>query len=348
VYKTLEEFVDALRPYIPLEIVSETALKTLRSLTHDIPGELAELICFETRLNTEADKDRADLIFLVDRHQRNFVANADFSTFKNPIWLRLQRLARLLADPTSPLFDGVTDFWIEFDGVADRLTVPSMYLTLPIPADSTYMGGLSYEFPSWVFDTALPILMDRDLPTLVRQQLEQCIAALPPKSVVLHVGMMLGRGDTRVRLVILGLDNHSLRPYLDRIGWQGSTTVIEGLYDCYSGFVDQICHYIDVGETISPYLGIDFQLNDIFSRQQRRWESLIDQLVADKWCTSEKATAFLASFGGTQTHVMYLSNPIYLLRMPMLTKFNYYPNQPLESKGYLLCRQQDRDRIKSM
>ncbi|MBF0543917.1 MAG: terpene cyclase/mutase family protein [Candidatus Riflebacteria bacterium] len=182
-----------------------------------------------------------------------------------------------------------------------------------------------------------------------KEILTQCIEALPPTARLCHLGLMLGRPGTPIRLIIEGIPCDEFVSYLNRTGWQGSKTNVQQQIDALFTHVDRIRLALTIGDTLMTTLGLECFVGQPWNNDPR-WKCVFDMLQKEHLCTEQQRCKVLAwpgaltpfSVKGTWPHSLMLSA---LTRSPQEIgwidcrishiKITHYDNEPPVAKVYL-------------
>ena len=324
-----------------------------------LPGNLAyNTFGFECRLGEE--NPRAD--FLV--HARaswgrdslsglNPTGSLPGYLMEDPVWHRVQAFGANWAGPASPLYAALDNVWLEFDvdGPSGDIPRPSVFFGLPANGLEGDDFEQALEGARETTVEALRLLSGTELSPRVLETLTGCFRALSPPGHIFQVGLMMSRGADAVRLCVqLGTLERAVE-YLAGVDWPGSVTDLQDVLGPVARIVDRVSVDIDAGETVHPKVGLECYFDG--NRQpgtEPRWEVLLDHLVANNLCTSEKRKALLAYPGYADERTANVPWPEAPLRASRLlggrsfstfvrslhhVKISYQPDEPPEAKAYL-------------
>jgi hypothetical protein len=321
------DYLRVVTPYLPHALISPEVLLCISRIAHDLPP--TSLIGFESRLASPAPTvDFAVGITAASGSREVFAGGKTGVDLPAPrsadrAWQRFHTFAAQCADPASRFHDEVSTVWLEWDvdAAAERAPVPNV------------LFGIKAKDPQSLAEIGLHCLMSRPLSPPIRDKLAQCFAALPPQSHIFQVGVMLARHIDGVRVCVYPVQVEQIGEYLAQIGWTGPANVVADVLGPFCAFATNIALDVDVGERVSPKIGIECYLDDRRrARVEPGWMAFLDHLVAQGMCTAAKRDALLA-WPGTQ-HTSQFIWPSIFIRGLNHIKLVYQPGRPLEAKAY--------------
>ena len=131
---------------------------------------------------------------------------------------------------------------------------------------------------------------------------ERVWAAMAGEGTVAHAGVMPGRGQGTIRLIMQGVRNANVAGMLERLQWNGdSSLAVSALSDLEGLVKPQAGLSIDVtAQGVSPRLGLElFRPIDWYQTDRAGWKLLFDRLVEKDWCLHTKADG-LAEWPGVE------------------------------------------------
>ncbi|MCA1995340.1 MAG: hypothetical protein LDL41_25330 [Coleofasciculus sp. S288] len=301
----LADYLKLVIPYASADIISPETWLHISTLARVLPSAITSFFGFECRLGIE--EAHADFLICADALDagRKILAGDNYPIklpsflMENPIWINLCNFSNSWATPTSPLYENVRNVWLEFDidGPPTAIPIPSCFFgPEPIYSATSTSNRSSYE---WVTQTALKLLLNKDLPSQLEQNLFNCFDRLPNEAYVFQIGVMLARSSDLVRICIRDISPDQLLEYLTQINWMGSTSELKVYLTQLSRLTDRIDLDIDVGEVIRPKIGLECYFNKQ-PKFEPRWQSFLDYLVAMDLCLPKKREALLAYPGYTR------------------------------------------------
>lgn len=206
-------------------------------------------------------------------------------------WERVRSLCETWATATSSLHDGISELWLEIDiptgscpepaGLTDL--VPSVFAVLE-PTDAVASLAIAREL--------IETLADRSSVEGLGAALARCASPCQPPARLSHVGLMLGRTATSMRVHISALPLRALVHYLSAIPWPGDAAEARSLAGMLLDHGDSLALCLDVVGDVLPRLGLE-----CFFAQNHgldpRWPKLLGRLTALGLSSSEKADALL-------------------------------------------------------
>ncbi len=321
------DYLGVVAPYLPHTLVSSEVLLCISRIAHDLPP--TSLIGFESRLASPAPTVDFAVGITAPFGSREMFAGSktgvDLSAPRSadPAWQHFHNFSTEWADPASRFHNEIGTVWLEWDldAAAERAPVPNV------------LFGIKATEPQRLAEMVLHCLMGRPLLPPTRDKLAQCFAALPPQSHVFQVGVMLARHIDGVRVCVYPVQVEQIGEYLAKIGWTGPADKVADVLAPFCAFATNIALDVDVGERVSPKIGIECYLDDRRrARVEPGWTAFLDHLVAQGMCTAAKRDALLA-WPGTQ-HTSQFIWPSVFIRGLNHIKLVYQPGRPLEAKAY--------------
>ena len=142
-------------------------------------------------------------------------------------------------------------------------------------------------------EQALELLREAPLRSAARRSLAVCFDACPDGAEVSHIGVMLGRAETRLRVNIRGLPVGGMSSYLDAVGWSPANGGVAALATELIAYADRVILCLDVAGDIGPRVGLEAALDPQPSRRAR-WAALVRELVRKGLCDAAKGESLLA------------------------------------------------------
>jgi hypothetical protein len=188
-------------------------------------------------------------------------------------WRRLPALCR------SQLVNGhFEDLWLELDNT-DRAGTPPVSI----------FGRMPAALPRASRASAIEGVLAAcgvDSSAAQRAALARCLEACPPEGRPSHLGVMLGRPGTPVRLVFDGIDRDGFSAFLARAGFPGSAAAAQRCADALFANVDRIRLALTLGECLEPVLGLECFVGRP-GESDPRWRCALDLLVRKRLCSRE-------------------------------------------------------------
>lgn len=348
-------YLHTIEPHISTDLISLDNYSEIKKLAGIFTGDLTSFFGFETRLHS--DLNRSDYLFAVsskngERERLHHLLHSGTIPdhyFSHPAWQRIRSLVDLWADPQSALHHNIKGLWFEFDTAQtdQEIPLPGIFIhTAPIRIDSPE-EKTKY---SWLIDTALPTLAGDILPPSITQHLYTAFEQLPSNAVVFQVALMLSRGETGVRIVVMRLDPADIVSYLQTIGWTGNAKKLQALIDESSSYTSRINVQIQISEHgIEPKIGLECNfLHDQF-HVETKWTAFLDYLITNNLCLPEKKALLLDFAGVDQEDPAYdfsftsyqvaakIHETTYskaLVRYLNHIKINFHADSSVEAKAY--------------
>ncbi|MBD2387082.1 hypothetical protein [Cylindrospermum sp. FACHB-282] len=300
---SLGNYLATLAPYIPSQLISNENINNIQKIAQVIPSAITTFFGFECQLGIQ--KAQADFLICLDASEagRKILGEDDYVVklpdflMQHHIWNRIYEFGKHWNNDTSALYEKVNNMWLEFD-VDDShpdIPVPSCFFgPQPVYAPAhTYSDTPAYLYPhTWISQIALKLLLKQDLSSAVEHQLFQCFDLLPKNAYVFQVGVMLARKSDAVRICIRNISPEEILNYLEQLNWSGSIEQLSIILNELSSLVTRIDLDLDIGEVISPKIGLECYFEKQ-PKQEPKWQLFLDYLVDVGLCISEKRDALL-------------------------------------------------------
>ena len=285
--------------YRPELFVDAASLARMVRLGAALPGASTAFFGFECRLGGAPPEP--DFLVCVTRDDDGAAALAAgleaAPPGPDPFWGRLAGFCRRWAGPDGPWRDVVSNIWLEFDlaGTVEG-DVP------PVPAIFTgtdaLVSGADHATIDLVSD-ALDALAGAGPSMRRRAALRRVVDALPPGGSVFQLGVMLSRGDDRVRACVSGLGGAALDQYLAALGLPDP----DGARAALLAAVEPVCAEVRVGldateDGIGSRVGFECYGGER-PEDGPRWLALLDWLQARGLASQAEVDALMA-WGGLQ------------------------------------------------
>ncbi|WP_437291952.1 hypothetical protein [Sorangium sp. So ce406] len=336
---TLEQIFGRIRSRVPAALVTPAAWESVLRAARRLPPAVS-CTYLECRLGRDAaEVDLGASITAAEGRsilQAASPAGSRFCGDEAAIWGRVQELARVWADPASPLHDRVPVMWLELDSGElnrDRL-MPSVLLCVD---PSLARGGASPDAIGHGLDdcapslqAALSALLSEPIAPQARAALHRCFEALPAGGRIVHVGFMVTRQPAVLKLFV-ALEREQVLGYLRAIRWPGSLAEAFSMLATFGAGPDAFRLDLTIGAGLLPSLGLEFA-----SRRGRDPDrrALIDRCVDQGLCTPEKRDALISWPGTTDEAIPGYARPARLSRWIDM-KIVHRPPEPLQAKAYL-------------
>ena len=207
---------------------------------------------------------------------------------------RLAELCAAWQQPGSLQARTMSELWLEYDaGGSQAAPTPSVFVGL----QHHYLARREAQR---VVAALLHGLRSNTAATQFAA-IDRCFDACPDGAAVSHLGVMLGRQGTAVRLNVKRLRPLQIAPYLRAIGWPGAPAEAEALVNWLAPSVDRVTLCIDVADQVLPTLGLECACVGP-AASARGWADLLAALEAHDLCTAGQREALL-QWPGTTTPV---------------------------------------------
>jgi hypothetical protein len=336
--------------YRPEPFVDAASLARMIRLGRSLPGAATAFFGFECRLGGAPPE--ADFLVCVGRDDGGPAALAagleNAPPGPSPFWGRLAAFCRRWTDPGEPWHDLVSNVWLEFDlaGTADNETppVPAIFI-----GTKALVAGAGHATADRISD-ALDALAGSGPSLSRRVALHRVLDALPAGGSVFQLGVMLSRGDDRVRACVSGLAAPALDRYLTTLGLPDP----DGSRAAFLADVGPVCAEIRAGldataDGIGPRVGFECYGGDTGPR----WLALLHWLHQSGLASHTEIQALLAWEGLQHSRLLRDNWPAWtdghparpseggagaLWRSLNHVKVTLDPALPMAAKAYLASR----------
>ncbi len=207
-------------------------------------------------------------------------------------------LAEQANDPQGLLSEGDGGVILEYDlaGISSGQPAPPGIFIVPRDVQNESDTGRLLGDPE-LLAAALWAVSGRTPDANVLQQIRKVYQAMPPTGAVSQAGIMPGRGQRAVRLIIKAGSCGDAVEMLERLQWGGSTEEAVAVYESLEEMTrPDVTLSVDVtAQGVSPRLGLEFyrpvEWHDL---DHSGWNRLTDRLEKRGWCLSEKAVGLKA------------------------------------------------------
>lgn len=351
--RSLAGTLDALRPHLPVALVSAAAFDRARAAVDHLEPEVTNGTYFECRL--QSGSPRVDLVVIVNLDGGRRLAatggrRSAGALHEPPGWGSLLALCRQWTTSDPALRDLIDHIWLEYDvehGPSRHEAVPTapgVFCSLR----RSHRRACSAPALCRKVLSALEALTGRLASYTVRECLSDCCARLPLESGMPHVGFMAGRKVPAIRVCIAKLPAADAAHFLAATAGIGGGTVAEivrlaSLPDGPGGplYIPMLHLDMDERHGFVARVGMERQfpwICQLTGRLGAGEHTLLDVLTARGLCTRDKRDALLEWPGRS---VAMMPHEIWwsvVERRVNHVKFVYEPESGVEAKGYLFAR----------
>jgi Prenyltransferase and squalene oxidase repeat len=282
---TLAAAFDVVRSKLPAALVAppiQTELQRLAGMLAPLPRA-----GFEVRLGACPDVDVQQWLTASGDEPRRLREHLSRQGWDSPATRGLERFLSDWGDPTHHLHDEIGELWLEFDrgaaGPPDELPPLSLFAGL-----NDIGGRDGLELAASFLDAVAPA----ERPALWMANLERCFAGCPKGAFVSHIGLMLERPVSFLRVNVKRLEPDALPSYLHQVGWRGPLDEAVRAMSRIRPLVDGVTTCLDVGSQVSGRLGLECTIEGQ-PPSNPRWAGFLDTLVEWDLCTGAKRDALL-------------------------------------------------------
>jgi ubiquinone/menaquinone biosynthesis C-methylase UbiE len=194
----------------------------------------------------------------------------------------LATLAARWADPADAWHKQIVELWLEWDRPSGARAPSQPAVFVGLWPERTRQAEAREAV-----DSVVALLLE-DVPRSWLDRLARCFDA-PEPAIVSHVGVMLSRPGTPLRVNVKRLQRDTLTPYLEAVGWPGDTSALATQIAPLWSATDGMTACLDITADVAPALGLE-----LIVKGRERWEDLLDLLVDSGWCEPDKRSALLA------------------------------------------------------
>lgn len=280
----LAESLELVTPSLAPELVSAATVGALTNLAQSLPP--IHRAGFECRLR--AGDQRVDFQQGIPRGDEEPARLVACSERREAAWERIYRFAQRWAAPGDVVHRAVSHLWLEFDLLGSNdsrgaSSVPSVFAVLDPAARDQALG----DIPA-VLGT---LVGEREVASLASVVARLCHACRG-RAWVSHIGVMLGRPVSAVRIHVNDIALRDLGNFLQRINWSGDAAEVEWAAQLLFDHGDYVVLCLDILGELTSSAGLE-----CFFAQQHgvdpRWRPLLERLTGLGLCAPDKAKALL-------------------------------------------------------
>ena len=346
--RSFADTLATLSVYFPESLASSYSFADLLHVAEHFPALSFKMAGFESKLWT--DVPSLDLALCISNNSLRPLSDAEKSFIirqelvKGKTWRNIRDFVSDWLKAESELGNRIHFIWFEFDldGNLSENLLPAIFLNIdgfgdqPEPA-RTLPGSKPIELGdiSWV-KNMIERLQGKPVSAKTMQNLLLCQKHLCPGSEINYLGFMASRSADILRVNVTGLSGEQLIEYLYKLESTALIEKVKGFLDCTRQYWDYLVLALDVGQVISPKIGIEFRLhnNEIDLSAQHRWHPFLDHLVEQDLCTDAKRDG-LVNWSGKSREIF---DPV-LFRFVVHRYIHYLkavfePGYSVKMKGY--------------
>ena len=299
-HSSFGEFLADLRSLFPSALVGGSGWERLLALTHQLPVHVIEnRFGFEFALS---DPDPAADFCVVPPPGSGlaefYVRQGELAPSESAEAALGAFLAEQAKDPQALLADGGGGVILEYDLAGISTDLPASPGIFIVPRDMQDESGREKLFgeperlaaalwsvAGWTPDEA------------ILRQMQRIYRLMPPIAPVSQAGILPGRTQRAVRLIIGAKSSEDAADMLARLGWSGSLADVAAVCESMAELARQgVSLSVDVtAQGISPRLGLEFHRPAAWHELDHSgWNRLIDRLEERGWCLPEKARGLKA------------------------------------------------------
>ena len=332
------ELLLGIAPALPSALIGSRFVQRSVRVARALPP-IADAIGFECRLR--ASTGRVDLGVSIPSPRRWLTMSPRIPAWPAS-WARIAAFFERWRDPRSRLPKWIPFVFFEFDmdDSGASVPVPSTFLSLDAPLRDGSVSGLQRRLPVRAVPElaaateALRLLLGRRLTRRIGTALRNCFTALSPSAHVLHVGAMLGRPTSALR-VSVGLFTDDLHAYLGAIGWRTWSAALEREVRALAP--ERVHCELDVGARVGSTLGLVLA-HAGSSNGDRTWDAVLEDLAVRGLCSRKKAETLLEWPTATTERLGPSGHPHRVERRISHVKVVCDENGATEAKAYITVR----------
>lgn len=312
----LQDVLRALRPRIPESLLAGAGWDRLLQRVGDLPAEAARQCGFELKLDDPAPAADFSVVVTPGAVGRHFRArSSDPAAASTETWL-----GDYLAGRSEPL-DWLLLAYDIVDVADGRQVSPAVYFRSGAALPS---GGPAFE-PDRLADTLGQIAGAGANDGFERRALTRAFKALPHRAAVVFAAAAPDRAPGSVRLVVAEIPESQLGPFLEKLEWPGSISVVSQLLSRMRDVSDRYMLAFDMTASGAlPRLGLEMYPKIPFVADYSAlllswlkttgadWSRLAGHLVDMSLCLPAKADGLLSWPGQAR---LFGDDGIYLLHM---------------------------------
>lgn len=280
----LAESLELVTPSLAPELVPAATVGALTKLAQTLPP--IHRAGFECRLR--AGDQRVDFQQGIPRGDEEPGRLVACLEQRGAAWERIYRFAQRWAAPDDVVHRAVSHLWLEFDLLASEdpervSSAPSAFAVLDSAARKHALGGIP---------TVLGTLVGDEEAASLGRVVDGLRRACCGRAWVSHIGVMLGRPLSGLRIHVNDTALRDLRGFLQRINWVGDAAQVESAARLLLDYADSLVLCLDVVGELTSSAGLE-----CFFAQRHgvdpRWRPLLERLTALDLCAPEKTEALL-------------------------------------------------------
>lgn len=316
-------YINTIVPGLPDGIISAEASARLSKLAALFSDFAASEYIMESCLN--AEDAEVDFSFRVLTEEKECLGDGVKRIHFSPLaadatWLRI-------IDFVNYWPQDIEDIWLEmdYDEYEKQIPLPCFFFNA-----ERVVKNRNVDYA--LLFAALRLLLSDAQVDLLRDNLVNVIDLLPPDAGLFQIGTMLARNSDRVRIFTNELSREQTLDYLAAIGWTGSFTRLEELFNLLHGYSDgqYILDFDVTEEGISSKIGINFGLKD-----KPALPAFLDNLVACQLCTDSKKRGVLTWSGSQGSFLGSDYGFTAMIKDISHFKASYSPDEGVKVKAYL-------------
>ncbi|MDD3852440.1 MAG: hypothetical protein PHD40_02140 [Syntrophomonadaceae bacterium] len=319
----IKQYLDGIGTTLPLEIISQETRQKIDRIAVCFKDFAASEYIMETSLTSEIAQVDFSLRVLTEEKEclLNGLQSSYFASMAgDDSWIRV-------ADFIKHWSNDIEDIWLEmdYDEYDQQIPQPCFFFNA-----SQIKSGSVIDFDLLLLSLK-PLLENEQLKT-IPPNIQFVMQQLPSEVGLFQVGMMLARTNDQVRIFTAELSREQTQDYLSRIGWVGSFSRLNDLFELVDQYSDgQYILDFDVSsQGVSKKIGINFGLG-----KNQMLLSFLENLEEHQLCTDVKKRGVMAWSGSEGCYLGPEYGFTAIIKDISHFKVSLLPEEELGVKAYL-------------
>lgn len=318
---------------LPSELVAAGALTTARVMAESLP-DVMSAYGLEMRLN--APPGQLDLAGAVRQRDGASSAVSQFlhktastNGLEEHSWRRLEGFFTDWSNPNSPMHEAISHVWLEYDlgDVPAAVSYPGMFFAFN---EKTFWCN-EEKAEAVIHQSLQHLLGDSNLAQKRARQLLNLRRELPKGSEIVHLGVMLSRGENSVRMVFRPGSADAVTSFLESVAWRGSMAAIRDTIVAFQPFASPSLVHIEVGDELSSRADVEYRTAGM---KREGCHELLNILVRRGLCCPLKQAGLETWIGWSFSEWLQIA-PAVIWRTLHHLKLSFKKNRDPIAKAYL-------------
>jgi hypothetical protein len=280
---------------------------------------------------------KSEIIYLLKHWEKQKLVPL-FNGNKN--WEKIYKFCSKWEERGSIINEKISDIWFEFDNYQMNLKLPgACFFFSSRNIHKRNIADWKIIDTDWLLESALAILINEYLSEGIKKKVKKCIDALPKNGALFQVGVMLARGFNNsndrnfIRLcTCMKIDDYMI--YLNSIGWNGPIEYLINNLNIIKKYTDAVFIDIDVGEKISPHIGLECCYRQDINMNERL-NKFLNHLINKGLCLKEKSAIITKWIESPTVITDNIENERIFKKSLSHLKIVLNPDKTLNAKAYL-------------